>query len=75
MNTRISPSLAESSNPMNLQMKQLIKVIQGYEEKNNATAGMMNEMKKIVDEKLQALEKENNSLKEKTNVKDRTECT
>ncbi len=40
-------------------------MIQGYEEKNNATAKMMMEMKRMSNEKLQALEKENNVLKEK----------
>jgi len=40
-------------------------MIQGYEEKNNATVEIMMEMKKMFDEKLQALERENKTLKEK----------
>ena len=40
-------------------------MIQGYEEKNNATTEMMIEMKKMFEEKLQTLEMENNVLKEK----------
>ena len=63
-NTKISPSLEKSSNPKALQVS-LAKMIRGYEEKNNATAEMMMEMKKMFDEKLQTLEKENNDLKEK----------
>ena len=54
-------------------MELLTKGIQGYEKKNNATVEMMNEMKKIFDQKLQALEIENNILKEMTNLKDKTE--
>ena len=64
-NNKISPSLEESSNPKTLQVNQLAKMIQGYEEKNNATAEMMMGMKIMFDEKLQALEKENNVQKEK----------
>ena len=64
-NTKISPSLEESSNLQALQIDQLAKMIQGYEEKNNAATEMMMEMKRMFDEKLQALEKENNVLKEK----------
>ena len=48
-------------------------MIQGYEEKNNANAEMMNEMKLIFDEKLQVLERENNILKERTNLKEKIE--
>ena len=48
-----------------MQIDQLAKMIQGYEEKNNATAEMTVEMNRMFDEKLQALEKENNVLKEK----------
>ena len=40
-------------------------MIQGYEEKNNATTEMMIEMKKMFEEKIRALEMENNILKEK----------
>ena len=40
-------------------------MIQGYEEKNNATTEIMIEMKRMFGEKLQALEKANNVLKEK----------
>ena len=50
-------------------------MIQGYEEKNNATTEMMIEMKKMFEEKMQALEMENNILKEKArkSVYSRTE--
>ena len=41
-------------------------MIQGYEEKNNATTEMMGEMKKMFEEKTRALEIENNILKEKS---------
>ncbi len=51
-NTKISPSLEESSNPEALQIDQPVKMIQGYEEKNNATAEMVMEIKRIFDEKL-----------------------
>lgn len=54
-------------------MEQLAKMIQGYEEKNNPTAEMMNNMRKMFDEKLQALERENKVLKEKANFKSRME--
>ena len=64
-NTKVSPSLEESSNPKTMQINQLAKMIQGYEEKNNATAEMMMEIKRMFDEKLQTLEKENNFLREK----------
>ena len=64
-NTKISPSLEDSSNPEALQINQLAKMIQGQKEKNNATTVMMIEMKRMFDEKLQALERENNVLKEK----------
>ena len=37
-------------------------MIQGYEEKNNAIAEMMMEMRKMFDEKFQALERENDVL-------------
>ena len=50
-NTKASPSLEETSNPETLQMNQLAKMIQGYEEKNNATTEMMIEMKKMFEEK------------------------
>ena len=50
-------------------------MIQGYEEKNNATVEMMNDMRKMFDEKLQALERENEDLKEKANFKKRIEYT
>ena len=56
-------------------MDQLAKMIQGYEKKNNVTTKMMNDMWIMFDEKLQALERENNILKEKTNFKNRTEYT
>ena len=36
-NTKATPSVEETSNPETLQMNQLAKMIQGYEEKNNAT--------------------------------------
>ena len=64
-NTKATPSVEETSNPETLQMNQLAKMIQGYEEKNNATTEMMVEMKKMFEEKMQALEMENNILKEK----------
>ena len=64
-NTKASPSLNETSNPETLQVNQWAKMIQGYEKKNNATAEMMIEMKKMFEEKMQALEIENNILKEK----------
>ena len=50
-NTKASPSIEETSNPETLQMNQLAKMIQGYEEKNNATNEMMIEMKKMFEEK------------------------
>ena len=40
-------------------------MIQGYEEKNNATTEMMIKMKKMFEERLRTLEMENNVLKEK----------
>ena len=55
----------ESSNLGVRQVDQLAKMIQGYEEKNKATAEMMMEMRRMFDEKFQALEKENNALKQK----------
>ena len=58
-------NVGESSNPGVMQVDKLAKMIQGYEEKNNATAEMMMEMRKMFDEKFQALEKENNALKQK----------
>ena len=64
-NTKASPSLEETSNPETLQLNQLAKMIQGYEEKNNATTEMMIEMKKMFEEKMRTLEMENNVLKEK----------
>ena len=45
-NTKATPSVEETSNPETLQMNQLVKMIQGYEEKNNATTEMMDELKK-----------------------------
>ena len=51
-NTKISPSLEESSNPKALQINKLAKMIQIYEEKNNATAQMMMEMKRMFNDKL-----------------------
>ena len=63
-NTKVSPSLEESSNLAILKIDQLAKMIQGYEEKNNATVEMMNDMRKMFDEKPQALERENKVLKE-----------
>ena len=56
-NTKISPSLEESSNPVTLQIDQLAKMIQGFKEKNNLIAEMMKEMRRMFDEKLKALEK------------------
>ena len=58
-------NVGESSNPGMMQIDQLAKMIQGYEEKNNATAEMMMEMKKVFDEKSQALERYNDALKQK----------
>ena len=58
-------NVGESSNPRAMQVDQLAKMIQGYEEKNNATIEMMMEMRKMFNEKFQALEKENNVLKQK----------
>ena len=40
-------------------------MIQGYKEKNNATTETMMEIKRMFDEKLQALERENDALKER----------
>ena len=57
-------NVGESSNPGTMQEDQLAKMIQGYEEKNNATVEMMMEMRKMFKEKVQALEKENNTLKQ-----------
>ena len=75
VNTKATPSVEETSNLEILQMNQLVKMIQGYEEKNNATTEMMGEMKKMFEEKMQALEMENNILKEKAgkSVYSRTE--
>ena len=53
-------------------MEQLMGIIQRYQEKNNATLGMMPEMKKMFEEKFNDLEKENNLLKEQF-FKDKTE--
>ena len=50
-----------------------MKIIQSNEVKNNATSGMVTEMKKMFDEKLQNLEKENSLLKEQVIKKDKTE--
>ena len=47
-----------------------MKIVQGYKEKNNATTGMMAKMKKMLDEKLQYLERENKILEDRTNNKD-----
>ena len=58
-------NVGESSNPGMMQVDQLAKMIQGYEEKNKATTKMMMEMTRMFDEKFQALEKENNALKQK----------
>ena len=52
-------------------MEQLLKIIQGYEEKTSATLGMVAEMK-IFEEKLKNLEKENSLLKEQVTKKDKT---
>ena len=65
VNTKASPSLEETRNLETLKMNQLAKIIQGYEEKNNAMMEMMIEMKKMFEEKLRTLEMENNVLKEK----------
>ena len=51
VNTKVSPSIEESRNPRTIQEDQLVKMIQGYEEKNNVTTEMMIEMKKMFDEK------------------------
>ena len=74
-NTKATPSVEETSNQEALQISQLAKMIQGYEEKNNAIAEMMGEMKRMFEEKMQALEIENNILKEKAGkpVHSRTE--
>ena len=74
-NTKATPSVEETSNQEAVQISQLAKMIQGYEEKNNATAEMMGEMKRMFEEKMQALEIENNILKEKAGkpVHSRTE--
>ena len=64
-NTKAYLGLEETSNPEMLQMNQLAKMIQGYEEKNNATTEMTIEINKMFEEKLQTLEMENNVLKEK----------
>ena len=37
-NTKATPSVEETSNQEAVQISQLAKMIQGYEEKNNATA-------------------------------------
>ena len=58
-------NVRESSNPRMTHIDQLAKMIQGYKEKNNATTKMMMEMKKMFDEKFQALERENDALKKK----------
>ena len=68
VNTKASPILEEMSNSETLQMNQLAKMIQGYEEKNNATTEMMIEMKKMFKEKLRTLEMENNVLKKSQKV-------
>ena len=52
-----------------------MKIIQGYEKKNNSSIGMMAEMKKMFEEKLQNMEKENDMLKEKTKKKDKKKIT
>ena len=44
-------NVGESSNPGMMQVDQLAKMIQGYEEKNNATAEMMMEMRRMFGEK------------------------
>ena len=50
----VNTNVGESSNPGMAQINQLAKMIQGYEEKNNATAEMMMEMKKMFDKNFQA---------------------
>ena len=62
---------AKSSNMIAGYMEQLLKIIQGYEEKTSATLGMVAEMK-IFEEKLKNLEKENSLLKEQVTKKDKT---
>ena len=52
-----------------------MKIVQGYEEKNNVTTGMIAKRKKMFEEKLQILEKENDMMKEKTNKKEKTKVT
>ena len=74
-NTKVSPSLEEPSNPAILQIDQLAKMSKGYEEKNNAIAYMMNDMRRMFDEKLQALERDNKNLKEKFNFRKTTKYT
>ena len=74
-NTKVSPSLEESNNLATLQIDQLAKMIQGYKKKINATIKMMIDMRKMFDEKLQVLERENKGLKEKANFKKRIEYT
>ena len=63
---------AESSNLIAAQMELLMGIIQSYHEKTNATSTMMNEMKKMFEEKFNDLEKEKNLLK-KQFVKDKIE--
>ena len=58
--------IGELNNPRITQVDQLAKIIQGYEEKNNATTEMMIEMRKMFDENLQALKKEKKSSKTKS---------
>ena len=53
-------------------MEHLMKIIQGYQEKNNTTTRMMAEMKKMFEENFQNLEKENSLLKEQVTKKYKT---
>ena len=43
---------AESNNLIAVQMEQLMKIIQGYKEKNNAASRMVAKMKKMFNKKL-----------------------
>ena len=49
-----------------MQVDQLAKMIQWYEEKNNVTTEMMMEMRKMFDEKFQALAKEKQRFEAKS---------
>ena len=61
----------DSSNMIAADMEQLMEIIQGYEEKANATSGMVADMKRMFEEKLENMEKENNLLKEQFTKKDK----